>query len=46
MDPNIFKFFLMLSKYFLEEKWKKNTDYPIMFIWEIFVPYFWLFWIP
>lgn len=45
MDPNIFKFFLMLSKYdFLEEKWK-NTDYPIMFIWEISVPYFWLFWI-
>lgn len=24
MDPNVFKFFLMLSKYdFLEEKWKK-----------------------
>lgn len=37
-------FFLVFLKHdFLEEKWE-DADYLIMFIWEILVPCFWLFW--
>lgn len=37
-------FFLVFLKHdFLEETWE-DADYLIMFIWEILVPCFWLFW--